>query len=333
MTLSGDGKTTFNDVDMALTYDSANFIFDATNSTLQGFEADTGTAGTLTLKGYGDAVTLGEGAELVLAFTAGSSAAADCPFTLTSAKVDLADHANQDIAEATVTGSPAKVSVVEPVTYKVTFDAKGHGTAPAAQDVKSGEKAQNPGNLTAEGWTFGGWFTDEDCTAEYDFTKEVTSSFTLYAKWTEIVPDPVVTVETSQYTSTGDYTLIKATIDNANGNVPTYDGQAMYKVTNVDGKSAYSDNAYYYVLKTADYNAEKVKYGTGTAETIVKKGDANVTGKNDINDAQFVYNLYNGDTITVTYTPTAEQLLSSDVNGDGSINTDDCSAVVGTLAA
>ncbi|MCC8097530.1 MAG: InlB B-repeat-containing protein, partial [Eubacterium sp.] len=34
-----------------------------------------------------------------------------------------------------------------------------------------------------EGYTFLGWFTDEDFTEEYDFDTKVTSSFTLYAGW------------------------------------------------------------------------------------------------------------------------------------------------------
>ena len=38
------------------------------------------------------------------------------------------------------------------------------------------------------GYTFGGWYTDYDCTVAYDFNAPVTDNITLYAKWNKI-PD------------------------------------------------------------------------------------------------------------------------------------------------
>lgn len=73
--------------------------------------------------------------------------------------------------------------------HTVSFDVQGHGTAPESQTVNDGETATEPTAPTAEGWTFGGWYTDAACTAEYDFATPVTVNLTLYAKWT-------VTVET-----------------------------------------------------------------------------------------------------------------------------------------
>ena len=35
-----------------------------------------------------------------------------------------------------------------------------------------------------EGYTFGGWYADEDRTIEFDFTQPITSNTTVYAKWT-----------------------------------------------------------------------------------------------------------------------------------------------------
>ena len=72
-----------------------------------------------------------------------------------------------------------------PVTHTVTFDANGHGKAPDAQTVEHGEKAKKPANPTADGYTFGGWYTDKDCKEAYDFSKPVTEDVTLYAKWTK----------------------------------------------------------------------------------------------------------------------------------------------------
>ena len=78
----------------------------------------------------------------------------------------------------------AKWSEVK-ATYSVTFYTK-YGTTPQGQLVVSGEKAVKPADPVQTGWIFGGWFTDEACTAQYDFNTAVTSSMTLYAKWTQV---------------------------------------------------------------------------------------------------------------------------------------------------
>lgn len=75
--------------------------------------------------------------------------------------------------------------VLEAPTYKVTFNANGHGTAPAAQTVTAGNKAERPGVLTEQGYTFGGWYADQQCTQPFDFDTEITKDITLYAKWTK----------------------------------------------------------------------------------------------------------------------------------------------------
>jgi uncharacterized repeat protein (TIGR02543 family) len=49
--------------------------------------------------------------------------------------------------------------------------------------VKVGETV-NDRALTRDGYTFGGWYTDQDCTTAYDFTQPVTEDMDLYAKWT-----------------------------------------------------------------------------------------------------------------------------------------------------
>lgn len=67
-------------------------------------------------------------------------------------------------------------------TFTVTFETNG-GSAVAAQTVESGKTAAKPADPTKEGSTFGGWFTDADCTAAFDFTKAITANTTVYAKW------------------------------------------------------------------------------------------------------------------------------------------------------
>ena len=70
-------------------------------------------------------------------------------------------------------------------TYTVTFNANGHGTAPAAQPVSQGSKATKPADLTATGYTFGGWYKESNCTNAFDFNTAINANITLYAKWTE----------------------------------------------------------------------------------------------------------------------------------------------------
>ena len=66
--------------------------------------------------------------------------------------------------------------------FTVTFDANGHGTAPAAQSVEDGATATDPGALTAEGYTFNGWTLSGSA---YSFATPVTGNITLVADWTE----------------------------------------------------------------------------------------------------------------------------------------------------
>ena len=75
-------------------------------------------------------------------------------------------------------------------TYTVSFNVNGHGTAPSAQTVNHGGFVTKPTDPTADGYIFGGWYTDSSCTKAYDFSSAVTSSFTLYAKWTSETKTP-----------------------------------------------------------------------------------------------------------------------------------------------
>ena len=74
--------------------------------------------------------------------------------------------------------------VAAPVTHTVTFDALG-GTAVTAATVTEGNKVTEPTPPTKTGYTFGGWYKEEDCNNAWNFdTDTVTANTTLYAKWT-----------------------------------------------------------------------------------------------------------------------------------------------------
>ena len=67
--------------------------------------------------------------------------------------------------------------------YEVRFITE-HSDAPDSQNVPYNKTATNPGELTAEGYTFDGWYADEAHNTKFDFSTPITSNTTVYAKWT-----------------------------------------------------------------------------------------------------------------------------------------------------
>ncbi len=66
--------------------------------------------------------------------------------------------------------------------HTVTF-LNSHGDAPAPQSVADGGLVTEPKGLTADDYTFKGWFTDPACEHKYDFSKPVTGDLILYTGW------------------------------------------------------------------------------------------------------------------------------------------------------
>lgn len=71
--------------------------------------------------------------------------------------------------------------------YEVSFVTE-HGDAPASQNVKYNGTAKDPGKLSEEGYTFGGWYTDDTYTKEFDFKTPITHDTKVYAKWEKNAP-------------------------------------------------------------------------------------------------------------------------------------------------
>lgn len=65
--------------------------------------------------------------------------------------------------------------------HTVTFNSNGGSDVP--EQIRANAAATKPADPTRSGYVFAGWYTDEACTAAYDFTKPVTDNITLYAKW------------------------------------------------------------------------------------------------------------------------------------------------------
>ncbi|MDR0834164.1 MAG: InlB B-repeat-containing protein, partial [Candidatus Symbiothrix sp.] len=73
-----------------------------------------------------------------------------------------------------------------PLSSVVTFDSNG-GSDVSPQTVNFNDTATQPEDPTRTGYTFEGWFEDNETFAnEWNFTNTVVTDITLYAKWEEI---------------------------------------------------------------------------------------------------------------------------------------------------
>ena len=71
--------------------------------------------------------------------------------------------------------------------YEVSFITE-HGKTPTSQNVPYNKTATNPGELTEDGYTFIGWYTDHTCTTEFKFSTPITGDTKVYAKWEKNAP-------------------------------------------------------------------------------------------------------------------------------------------------
>lgn len=103
--------------------------------------------------------------------------------------------------------------------YTVTFNSNGGSDVPG--QIRANAAATKPDSRKA-GYTLVGWYTDEACTAAYDFTKPVTDNITLYAKW-EAAPRYYYNSGTTTDTDNGD--------EDKKGSPKTFDpGAGIYAV-------------------------------------------------------------------------------------------------------
>lgn len=75
----------------------------------------------------------------------------------------------------------------DPVFYTVSFDLNGYGASIDTKTILGGRKVSRPDEpTTTERYRFDGWYTNEECTYEYDFDSPVTYNLVLYAKWSKL---------------------------------------------------------------------------------------------------------------------------------------------------
>lgn len=80
-----------------------------------------------------------------------------------------------------VKGTVYNGGVAENQVYTVTFS----GATVEPQSIIEGKLANKPANPKKSGYTFKGWYTTEEYTTEFDFTKPITANTTVYAKWSK----------------------------------------------------------------------------------------------------------------------------------------------------
>ena len=103
--------------------------------------------------------------------------------------------------------------------HTVTFNSNGGSDVP--EQIRANAAATKPDSRKA-GYTLVGWYTDEACTAAYDFAKPVTDNITLYAKW-EAAP---------RYYYNSGTTETGKTDENKKGSPKTFDpGAGIYAVS------------------------------------------------------------------------------------------------------
>ncbi|MBR5428275.1 MAG: InlB B-repeat-containing protein, partial [Clostridia bacterium] len=95
------------------------------------------------------------------------------------------------VTQADGTGFAVKAKIEpKPITCVVLFDSKG-GTTVEDQIVVLGATAEKPAeDPTRTGFTFDGWYADEEYTTDFPFDDPIMSDTVVYAKWTEIVAPP-----------------------------------------------------------------------------------------------------------------------------------------------
>ncbi len=85
-------------------------------------------------------------------------------------------------------GTLFKLGAVE--SWTVSFNSNGGSACDTKFVATADGKLVKPADPAREGYTFGGWYTDEACTQAYDFSTPVTADMTLYAKWTKNAVNP-----------------------------------------------------------------------------------------------------------------------------------------------
>lgn len=78
--------------------------------------------------------------------------------------------------------------------YSVEFNLNYEDSESTIQSVEVGSTVSRPNNPEREGYIFAGWYTDAECTTEYNFGTVITANTVIYAGWRYVGDAEVFTV-------------------------------------------------------------------------------------------------------------------------------------------
>ena len=150
----------------------------------------------------------------------------------------------------TVTGTAA-------ATYALNYECNGAESGCPSNTTASALPNPLPTGLTKDGYTFGGWFTDEDLTVAAVAGAAMTEATTLYAKWTVNSSSECITIA-----------YFDASQGSSSSNKPDKAGKYLYGYTNSAKTSEYA-----YTLTTGNTNNK----GQGTGDSDYLRMDYGTT--------------------------------------------------------
>ena len=163
-----------------------------------------------------------------------------------------------------------------------------------------------------------------------DYLYRYANSWNLVVK-VEKVSHSAEEVTVSKYLELNDKTMMLVTVKGTpeGGSAFTYDGNTMYKV------EGYGTDRYAWLVivdkgQTLTQEEAAANVAISAADdvvTITPSFDVNRTGKVDVNDAQLVYDMYNGAYSDFTQV-SVEKFLRADVNGTKTVDHTDAVAIV-----
>lgn len=276
----------------------------------------------------------------------------DYVYSLVSIKIDGVDapagsYTNTDkvytILGDYITGDiEITTKAQEKETYTITITGVGGVLSSSAESVKSGTEVTltlTPREGYKYTFTLNGTPITMDGNNQY--TEEVTENWVVNVTEELDLDEQDVKIgvgENSTYLSLEGKTvyLIQITADVAEGYAYTYDDEIMFW-------SDEYNNGSYVILVIQDANAAAPTFETvkthikveqleqeEKVKTILYTGDVNMAGEDkvDANDAQLVWNIYNGQRYTSFNELPMEKFLRADVDADGDVDVDDAAEIV-----
>lgn len=240
------------------------------------------------------------------------------------------------IPGASVTGDIAitvtKSGPIEPDTYTVTIEGNGAGDAEleSATVTAGGNAVMTLSPADNYDYSVTATMGDEAVEPTVEDNVYTVSNVTGNVVFTVTkTPSSDTVVAVSKYLELDEgqtmwRIVVTGTLDA--GKVFAYGETAMYYAEDADE---------YYWLVISDDTEENIKATAEAAVTIVTaepvvvefSGDVNGTALVDVNDAQFIWNIYNAYYKSFTECD-MQKFLGADVNGDGAVNTEDAAAVI-----